>query len=95
MCNISALREGLTCSHSFRESLSEVIINDLGNYRHKRVLGLAAMFGDQMVTSEFAAHLPFTNFGFFVFILLSTLYHFLLAQITCLSPSSWRWQRPC
>lgn len=36
-----------------RESLSQVIITDLGNYRHKRVLGLAAMFGDQLVTSEF------------------------------------------
>ena len=36
-----------------RESLSEIIITDLGNYRHKRVLGLAAMFGDQLVTSKF------------------------------------------
>lgn len=36
-----------------RESLSEGIINDLSNYRHKRVLGLAGMFGDQLVTSEF------------------------------------------
>ena len=41
-----------------RESLSEVIINDLGNYRQKRILGLATMFGDQRVTSEFGDPLP-------------------------------------
>lgn len=39
----------------YRESLSGLIINDLGNYRYKRVLGLAGMFGDQLVSSEFLA----------------------------------------
>lgn len=49
------------CTHNIRESLSELIINDLANYRHKRVLGLAAMFGDQLVTSEFYVQWPFTG----------------------------------
>ena len=35
-----------------RESLSECIIADLADYRHKRVMGLAGMFGDHMLTSE-------------------------------------------
>ncbi|CAI8027711.1 Rho guanine nucleotide exchange factor 12 [Geodia barretti] len=35
-----------------RESLSEVIIADLADYRHKRVMGLAGMFGDHMLTNN-------------------------------------------
>ena len=34
-----------------RESLSGTIIADLANYRHKRVMGLAGIFGDHMLTS--------------------------------------------
>ena len=34
----------------FRESLSETIITDLSNYRHKRIMGLAGMFGDHLLT---------------------------------------------
>ena len=34
-----------------RESLSETIITDLANYRHKRIMGLAGMFGDHLLTS--------------------------------------------
>lgn len=35
-----------------RESLSGAIIADLADYRHKRVMGLAGMFGDHMLTSQ-------------------------------------------
>ena len=35
-----------------KESLAESIIADLADYRHKRVMGLAGMFGDHMLTSE-------------------------------------------
>lgn len=35
-----------------RESLSGSIIADLADYRHKRVMGLAGMFGDHMLTSQ-------------------------------------------
>ena len=35
-----------------RESLSESIIADLADYRHKRVMGLAGIFGDHMLSSE-------------------------------------------
>ncbi len=35
-----------------RESLTETIVNDLGNYRHKRVIGLAGMFNDHLLSSE-------------------------------------------
>ena len=35
-----------------RESLSEGIINDLANYRHKRIMGLAGMFGDHLLGSK-------------------------------------------
>ena len=56
-----------------RESLSEVIIADLADYRHKRVMGLAGMFGDHMLTSETSAmyyitpslSLPFPSLFFF------------------------------
>ena len=61
--------------------MTEIIINDLGNYRHKRVLGLAAMFGDQLVSSKF----------------LTTLYHVHATdwmnspcQIKCPVLSSWK-----
>ena len=43
---------GISSVLLYRESLSETIITALGNYRHKRVLGLASIFGDQYVTSE-------------------------------------------
>ena len=36
-----------------RESLSETIITDLANYRHKRIMGLAGMFGDHLLTRKF------------------------------------------
>ena len=35
-----------------RESLTETIISDLANYRHKRVMGLAGMFGDHLLSSN-------------------------------------------
>ncbi len=35
-----------------REVISEPIINDLAGYRQKRVIGMAGMFGDHMVTSK-------------------------------------------
>ena len=35
-----------------RESLSETIITDLSNYRHKRIMGLAGMFGDHLLSSR-------------------------------------------
>ncbi len=38
-----------------REVVSEVIINDLAGYRQKRVIGMAGMFGDHMVTSKSTA----------------------------------------
>ena len=38
-----------------KESLAESIIADLADYRHKRVMGLAGMFGDHMLTSEMPA----------------------------------------
>ena len=34
-----------------RESLSQMIITDLANYRHKRIMGLAGMFGDHLLSS--------------------------------------------
>ncbi len=37
-----------------RESLTETIVNDLGNYRHKRVIGLAGMFNDHLLSSTSA-----------------------------------------
>lgn len=61
--------------------MSETIINDLADYRHKRVLGLAGMFGDQLVTSEFLVE--------------RTLYHLyggdVIAnlQTRCLCPNNW------
>ena len=44
-----------------RESISGGIIADLSNYRHKRVLGLGSIYGDQYVTSEFVHFIVFTN----------------------------------
>ena len=40
-----------------RESLSESIIADLADYRHKRVMGLAGMYGDHMLSSEDHTHM--------------------------------------
>ncbi len=34
-----------------KESLTETIVSDLGNYRHKRVIGLAGMFNDHLLSS--------------------------------------------
>ena len=38
--------------YMYRESLSEVIIAELADYRHKRVMGLAGMFGDHMLSRK-------------------------------------------
>ena len=34
--------------------MSETIITDLANYRHKRIMGLAGMFGDHLLSRELA-----------------------------------------